>query len=444
MFKIKKYFWAVIWSMGLISVSQISWASQDLDISLKVEKFTLENGMTVILHVDKRIPMVSVNQWYDVGSFQEDKDRTGLAHFFEHLMFKGTKTNPDGEFDKIVSQVGGQNNAFTSNDYTGYYEIIPKSALEDVLKLEADRMTNLVLSLPLIQKEREVVKEERRMRTENSPDGFIYEAMFKEVFNDYPYASPVIGSMEHLNKATLNDFKEFYKKYYSPNNSVLVLVGDFDLRRAKKLIRKYYSKISKSELPKLKTVEFVRNQKPKFIRESKRFNNRKLAIYFDAPGSDNKASYALDILCEAVAGDSASPLYKILVEQRKIANSVSFWNQTLKYAGILAFNADIVAKNSFTNVEKIFYQEINNVRSKGLSENQLQKAKDKISLAYVKSLRTLNGKARMLAQSEILKKDYSSFFNDLKQYEAVTNEDIIRVAKEYLNKKNSSTIHLGQ
>jgi zinc protease len=434
----KIFFIAFIFSMSLAR------AEAPLNIDLKVEKFELENGMKVLLQVDRRIPMVSVNQWYDVGSYHEERNRTGLAHFFEHLMFKGTKKFPDGKFDELVSKVGGQNNAFTSRDYTGYYETVPASSLEQVLELEADRMTNLSLTLPQIQKEREVVKEERRMRTENTPSGYIFEVMMEKVFNDHPYASSVIGSMDHLNKTELNDFMDFYKKFYAPNNSILVLVGDFDANKAKKWIHKYYSKIPRSKIADVKAPPFKLTTKNTFLRENKRFDNRKLAIYFYAPAYGTKESFALDVICEILAGDESSPLTKSLVEDQKIATAVSFWNYSMKYAGAVSFNADIIGNKSFDTVEKIFFDTLTNLIKNGVSEEQLQKSKDKISLDYVSSLRTLTGKARVLAQSEIIKGDYKAFFGDLAVYQSINKQDIIDVAKKYLNKNQSHILHLGK
>lgn len=415
-----------------------------LSINLDVEKFELDNGMKVLLHVDKRIPMVTIHQWYNVGSYHEERNRTGLAHFFEHLMFKGTKKYPEGKFDQTISNVGGQNNAFTSRDYTGYYETVPSSSLEKVLELEADRMTNLALSLPQIQKEREVVKEERRMRTENSPSGYIFEVMMEKVFKNHPYASAVIGSMDHLNKTELDDFAAFYKKFYAPNNSVLVLVGDFNPKKAKEWIKKYYSKIPKSEIAEVKAPAFELTTKYSVTKENKRFDSRKLAIYYMAPAAGTKDSFILDVICEVLAGDAASPLNRTLVDEQKLATNVSFWNYSLKYAGVVAFNADIAGTKPFEKVEDIFYKKIDELIKSGITDEQLQKSKDKISLDYIKSLTTFRGKAQVLAQSEVVRGDYKSFFEDLTQYQSINKQDVINVAKKYLNKNQSHALYLGK
>ena len=187
-------------------------ASQNLE--LKVEKYKLKNGLTVLLHQDKSTPVVSFHQWYRVGSRNESIGRTGLAHFFEHLMFKGTKKYSGKEFEKLIKLNGGSNNAFTSFDYTGYYVNLPAGKIDKILDIESDRMQNLLFDPKTIQSEREVVKEERRYRVENRVQGYLREALFSTVFKVHPYNWPVIGSMKDLNAASIDDLKKFYKVHY--------------------------------------------------------------------------------------------------------------------------------------------------------------------------------------------------------------------------------------
>jgi zinc protease len=440
--RLKTFFFIFVLVTGFFT--GIDSKASDLGISLDVEKYTLSNGMKVLLHVDKRIPMVSVNQWYDVGSFHEDRERTGLAHFFEHLMFKGTKKFPNGQFDKIVSKVGGQNNAFTTRDYTGYYEIVPTSSLKKILELESDRMVNLNFIESQIQSEREVVKEERRMRTENSPTGYIFEIMMQASFKGHPYDSPVIGSMEHLNKTTLEDFKSFYKKFYAPNNSTLILVGDFDKKKVKSWIQNFYGKIPASKIDKVNSPEIKSIKSRNLIVEPKKFDQRKVSIYFQAPAMGEKESYALDVLCEILAGDEASPLYKTLVEDTKIATSTNLWNYSLKHAGVISFNTDLLGRRPFNEVESLFYSTVYQLTDRGISQDQLERAKNKISYDYVQALKTLGGKARVLAQSELVRGDYKSFFEDLKVYQSISDKEVLSVAKKYLVKNKSNVLYLGK
>jgi len=212
-----------------------------------VDKYRLKNGMTVLLHQDSSLPIYSLHLWYDVGSSDEEQNRTGLAHFFEHLMFKGTKKNKEGVYDDLIEENGGSNNAFTTRDYTGYYVEMPAGTLETVLKLEADRMTNLSFSKDKIKREREVVKEERRLRVENSPFGLAFESLFAQGYNKSAYKWPVIGSMRHLERSSVSDFKTFYERYYAPNNAVLVIAGDFRKSKAKRWIKKYFGSLKPRE-----------------------------------------------------------------------------------------------------------------------------------------------------------------------------------------------------
>lgn len=432
----RKFVLASLMLLGSLTV-------QAQELKLEVEKFKLDNGMRVLLHKDSSVPLVTVNQWYDVGSYDEDPKRTGLAHFFEHLMFKGTKNYPSGSFDKILTQVGGSNNAFTSRDYTGYYEVIPSSALEKILQLEADRMVNLSLDEEEIQKEREVVKEERRMRVENSPTGLAFETLMEMSFKGHSYDWPVIGSMEHLNASTMEDFRNFYKKYYAPNNSVLVIVGDIDVPKVKKWVHKYYASIPASKITKKESAKLT-TQKSRRYQRINRFDSRILGMFFVVPGAGEKESYALDILSEALGGGESSRLYKVLVDQKSIASDVGMWNYTLRHYGSVGVSVNLLGQRSFSQAENLVYSEITKISQKGLSARELERIKDRIMLDYVSALSTGSGKGRVLASTELIRNDYKEFFKDLKTYESLTNDDIKNVARKFLKRSKASVLYLGK
>lgn len=413
------------------------------ELNLEVEKYKLKNGMTVLLHKDTSIPMVTVNQWYDVGSYDEETDRTGLAHFFEHLMFKGTQKYSSGSFDSILTELGATNNAFTSNDYTGYYEMLPSAGLEKILELEADRMVNLTLDEDEIQKEREVVKEERRMRIENSPNGMMFESLMGMNFLGHSYEWPVIGSMEHLNATSMDDFKAFYKKFYAPNNSILVIVGDFKVDQVKKWIDKYYAGIPASKIEKKKSVELP-PQKARRFKRINQFDTRMQGIFFRVPGIGDRQAYALDILTEALGGGEDSRLHKLLVDQKSLAASVSMWNYSLRHYGAVGLFVNIMGKRSFNQIENEFFKEVEKIKKNGLSDLELKRTKDRIMLEYVGTLTTGSGKGRVLAATELVRGDYKEFFNDLKIYESITNEDIKAAAKNYLSRHQSNVVNLGK
>lgn len=413
------------------------------ELKLDVEKYKLENGMTVLLYQDQRVPMVTVNQWYLVGSYDEEPHRTGLAHFFEHLMFKGTKKFATGSFDAILTELGGTNNAFTSSDYTGYYEMIPSSGLQKVLELEADRMVNLTLDEEEIQKEREVVKEERRMRIDNTPNGTAFETLMGMTFTGHPYGWPVIGSMDHLNATSMEDFRAFYKRYYAPNNSVLAIVGDFDVAQVKKWIDQYYAAIPASDIKRKEPT----NLKPQTSRRFKRiekFDSRLFGAFFRVPKAGDKEAFVLDILAEALGGGEDSRLFKSLVDRMQLASNVSVWNYSLRHSGVLGINVNLIGKSRFDLVESEILRELENVKQKGLTPMELKRTKDRIMLDFTTMLATGSGKGRVLASSELVRGDYKAFFNDFKIYESITNEDIKSVAKKYLSRNQSNILNLGK
>lgn len=413
------------------------------ELKLDVEKYKLKNGMTVLLHKDSRVPMVTVNQWYRVGSYDEEPHRTGLAHFFEHLMFKGTQKYATGSFDAILTELGATNNAFTSSDYTGYYELLPSSGLEKVLELEADRMVNLNLDEDEIQKEREVVKEERRMRVENSSSGLAFETLMEMTFEGHPYGWSVIGSMDHLNATTMDDFKAFYKRYYAPNNSVLVIVGDFNPEQVKKWIDKYYAEIPASEIQR-KPPTSLKPQTARKFKRIEKFDTRTFGVFFRVPGIGERDAYVLDILAEALGSGEDSRLHKSLVDKMSLASSVSSWNYSLSHAGLLNITVNMIGKGRFDLVESEILRELDRIKQKGLSEMELKRTKDRIMLEFTTILATGRGKGRVLAATELIRGDYKEFFNDFKIYESVTNEDIKRVAKKYLSRNQSNVLNLGK
>jgi zinc protease len=224
-------------------------ASFSQSIRFPVEKFKLANGLTVLLNEDHSAPIISYHTWFRVGSKNEEVGYTGIAHLFEHMMFKGAKRYTGEQFDRVLQANGGVNNAFTTHDYTGYYETLPGSKLELVADIEADRMENLQITPENLTSERDVVKEERRFRVDNNPGGVLREALYGTAFKVHPYRWPVIGYMEDISRIDVAKANEFYRTYYAPNNAVLVISGDFDKAEAKRIVEKYYGAIKSQEIP---------------------------------------------------------------------------------------------------------------------------------------------------------------------------------------------------
>ncbi len=405
---------------------------------LKVEKYTLDNGLTVILHKDDTIPMASYHIWYRVGSKDEKPGRTGLAHFFEHLMFKGSEKYSADDYEKFITGNGGYNNAFTSRDYTGYYTLIPSDKLKNIIEIEADRMVNLKFDIDEINSEREVVKEERRYRYENSPDGALYELLYHTVFKTSPYHWPVIGYMKDLNAAKLEEFKDFYKSYYAPNNAIVVVAGSFDPSEVKSWIKKYYSKLKKSDIPERNTTKEAAQKSRRNGQLKMDIQAPKLTVAYPAPNAFDKDEPALQLLAAVLAGGSSSRLYRKLVRQKQMVTSVSADLASGILEGVFDVSADLRPGKSTGQVQSVIQQEINKLQTSLVTDEELTKVKNQTMLGYTQALSTIAGKARILAYSELVYQNPTQFFKDLDAYQSVTAEDIRRVAKEYLkpNRQN--------
>ena len=443
-------------------------SSDQLDLRFPVEKYQLKNGLTVLLNEDHSIPMVSFHTWYKVGSKEEHEGVTGAAHMLEHMMFKGAKKYTGKDFDRILHENGVTNNAFTTNDYTGFYENLPSSKLELIMDMEVDRMRSLAIRPEDLKSELQVVTEERRWRTDNTPTGRLREIFFAEIFKGHPYAWPVIGWMKDIEAYTSEKLRKFFDTYYVPNNAVLVLSGDFKSDAAKKLIAKYYDDLPYRSVPKAE-VSFTKtpmqsSQKDtghssavsssalsnKLVLITKAINKEvkdhvqtpMMVLGFQSPESGQKESYQLDLLAELLGNGLSSRLHSKLVYESALASSVGAYNQTMKEAGVFTIQVNSRNKTNKAAIENMVWSEISNLQKKVVTDKELRKAKNRLLNQYVDGLTTIDGKAQALAINEILFGDYSRLFQDLSEYEAVTVEQIQSVAKKYLNKNQSVKVWL--
>jgi len=409
-------------------------------IQVPVEKYELKNGMTVLLHPDKSIPSVSVHEWFRVGAKDEVEGRTGLAHFFEHMMFKGTKKFPKETWGKFLKGKGAELNAFTSNDYTGYYINAPAEHLELLLQIESDRMRNLLLDPAEVTSEREVVKEERRMRYEDNIDGGIREKMASLMFTQLPYKWLPIGSMSDLNAASMDDLHAFYKTYYSPNNAILVVAGAFDVETTKKWIEKYYGGLPREEIkrPVIKPEPPQKTARRAVIEREAQAPT--IAVGYRLPDLRHPDHYALDLLSIVLGQGQSSRLYRTLVYKSEVALSTyaSSWGQTL--AGQFSVYASLKPNSSPDKVAEMIENEVGALRGSLVSQKELDKARNIFLKDYVDGLKRVGGRARMLASYETLLGDYTRIFSDLKEYQKVTPQDIRRVAQTYLKANQRNTV----
>lgn len=405
---------------------------------VKFEEFDLENGLHVILHQDNLAPIVTVGVMYDVGGKDLGGDgnaeRTGFAHFFEHLLFEGTPNIERGKWFEIVASNGGSNNANTSLDRTYYYEVFPSNNLELGLWMESERMFHPVIDEVGVQTQNEVVKEEKRSSYDNRSYGQILFALSENLFSAHPYKNKNIGEMEHLDAATLDEFKAYFKKYYSPNNAALVVAGDIDPVEAKKLITTYFGTIPSGE-------EIKRNfPKEKPITETVKAtyydNNIKIPAIITAyrtPGFSSRDAYILDMVSAYLSDGKSSKLYKKLVDDQKQALAVQAVNIGQRDYSMYAMFALPLGEVSLQDLLAEIDEEIVKMQNELISERDYQKLQNKFENRFVNSNSSVSGIAGSLATYYMLHGDINLINDQINIYRSITREDIQNVVKKYLN-----------
>jgi len=410
-------------------------ADEAHEIRIPFERYTLPNGLTVILSEDHATPTVAVDVWYHVGSKNEEPGRTGFAHLFEHVMFTGSGHVPYGVHDRYTEGVGGGNNGSTTNDRTNYYETVPSNYLEDVLWLEADRMGWLLdaLDIDKLNAQRDIVKNERRQSYDNRPYGRASEIISAALYPEgHPYHWPVIGSMEDLSAASADDVKSFFRLYYAPNNATVSIVGDFEPEQAKAWVRKYFGEIPRGGA-------ITRPQAPpqtlpaeKRLVYEDRVQVPRLYLTWPTVGVTNDDQYALDLLGNMLSGSRTSRLTKGLVYDRQTAASVSARQDASEAVGEFAVTITPRPGNSLTSLELTTDSILERFRSEGPTADELQKAKAGLELRTISALQSNLAKADMLDEGSVFHDDPGHFREDLAATRAVTAEDVKRVANRYL------------
>lgn len=411
-------------------------------IRFKVEKYQLANGLTVLLSEDHSAPIISYQTWFRIGSKYETPGLTGMAHLFEHMMFKGAKRYSGDQFDHLLQSNGATNNAFTTQDYTGYYENLPSSKLELVMDLESDRMENLKIDADNLKSEREVVKEERRFRVDNNPSGLMHEALFTTAFKVHPYRWPVIGSMADLDNVTVEIAQKFHRTYYAPNNAVLVIAGDFRSAYAKTLIERYYGHIAKQEIPTLHASPEPEQKSNRITTLERDVQTTQFLMAYHTPASGSDDAFALDLLANIMGNGPSSRLYQHLVYKDQSVAGVQSYNMTLQDSGLYVNSLSLKPGAKFDSVRRTLLGEMWRPRNLLISNAELQKAKNQVMVSFVDGLKTVHGKAEALALNEILFHNYEVLFTDLDRYSKVTAEQIKKVAAHYLAADRITTIVL--
>ncbi|MBP4140640.1 insulinase family protein [Flavobacterium sp. I-SCBP12n] len=398
------------------------------------EEYNLDNGLHVILHNDPSAPTVITSVMYHVGAKDENPERTGFAHFFEHLLFEGTENIKRGEWFKIVTSNGGVNNANTTDDRTYYYEVFPSNNLELGLWMEAERMLHPIINQIGVNTQNEVVKEEKRLRVDNQPYGNFLAEVKKNIFKKHPYRWATIGSMAHLDAATLEEFQAFNKKFYVPNNAVLVVAGDFKKEQAKEWIQKYFGPIKKGAAIKRETfVEDPITETIKAKFEDANIQIPAIVAAYRTPSMKTRDARVLDMISSILTDGKSSRLYKKIVDDKKMALQIgAFSNSQEDYGSYIIYGLP-QAPNTAADILAEIDSEVVNLQTELISEKDLQKLKNKFENQYVNSNSTIDGIADNLATYYLLYGDVNLINTENDIYQSVTREEIRDIAKKYLN-----------
>lgn len=418
----------------IIAVSGLALSAMALSAQqVAYEEYDLDNGLHVILHQDPSVPVVTTSVMYHVGGKDRTEGRTGFAHFFEHLLFEGTKNIERGKWFEIVSSNGGQNNANTSQDRTYYYEVFPSNNLKLGLWLESERMLHPVIDQKGVDTQKEVVKEEKRLRYDNRPYGQLITVVGQNLFKKHPYKDPNIGYMDDLDAATLDDVIAYNKKYYAPNNAVLVVAGNIDIDQTKKWVEEYFAAIPKGE-------EIVRNYpKEEPIRQETRVKaydpNIQIPAYvisYRTPGFRERDAYVLDMISSYLSDGKSSKLYKKMVDEQKQALQVGAFNVGQEDYGMYLVYALPVGETSSETLLAEMEEEIAKVRENPISEKDHQKLLNKFENQFVNSNSSIAGIANSLARNYLLYGDTELINKEIEIYRSITREEIQEVANKYL------------
>ena len=399
------------------------------------EEYKLANGMHVILHNDNSAPVVITSVMYHVGSKDETPERTGFAHFFEHLLFEGTENIKRGEWFKIVTSNGGTNNANTSDDRTYYYEVFPSNNLELGLWMESERLLHPVINQIGVNTQNEVVKEEKRLRVDNQPYGSLIAEVKKNMFTKHPYRWATIGSMEHLDAATLAEFQAFNKKYYVPNNAVLVVAGDLsNIPKTKEWIQKYFGVIPRGA--DINRATFTEEPVTKTIKaryEDPNIQIPMLVASYRTPSMKTRDARVLDMISTMLSDGKSSRLYKKIVDDKKMALQVGAFSYSQEDYGMYILYGMPQGATKTEDILKEIDDEIVKLQTELISEKDLQKLKNKYDNNYVNSNASVEGIAENLASFYMLYGDVNLINTEIDIYRSITREEIRDIAKKYLN-----------
>ena len=404
-------------------------------------EYDLDNGLHVILHQDKSVPLAVTSVMYHVGSKDDSPDRTGFAHFFEHLLFEGTENIDRGQFMKIVESNGGSLNAYTSNDETYYFEFFPSNKLELGLWLESERMLHPVIDEIGVQTQNEVVKEEKRSNYDNRPYGQLLPQITQSLFTKHPYRWLPIGSMEHLDAATLDEFIAYNKKFYVPNNAVLVVAGNFEIDDVKKKISDYFGPIPRGEeVPRINITE-----DPITAEIKKKFYDTNIQlpmglVSYRIPSFKDRDAYVLDMISSILSGGKSSRLYKKMVDDKKVSVQVQAVNLSFEDYGIYVILSLPVGENTLQTLYDNIDEEIEKLKSDLISDREYEKLQNEFENSFISTNSSMSGIANSLASYYLLHDNVNLINERLDIYKSITKEEIRDAANKYLKKDSRAVI----
>jgi zinc protease len=422
---------------GLLAVDPITTTAASRPGKLDYTMTTLPNGLKVVLLEDHSTPIVHAEVWYHVGSKNERPGRTGFAHLFEHLMFKGSKNvEPEGH-PSLISSIGGQSNAHTDEDATVFWQTVPAQYLPLVLWLEADRLATLRIDESVLKTEREVVKEERRMRVENQPYGRLNEIIYGHAFTVHPYKHPTIGSMKDLEAASIDDVRDFFKTFYVPNNATLVLVGDFDSKEALSLVAQYLGRVPKSERPVPRDIPKEPSQtKERRVRLEENWPLPAVVVAHHITFDGHPDSYPLHIASKVLSDGQSSRIYRKLVYEKQLALAAFGQGNLIEDPNLFYAVAVVQQGRAPEEATNALIAELDRLRNEPISAGELQQAKNQFARDYIFSRESNKDKARQLGHAAVIHDDIKTADAEFDIFMNISTADVQRVAQKYFTPEN--------
>lgn len=410
---------------------------------LNFKERTLANNLKVITLPDKSSPTVTVQVWYNVGSKDDPNGKSGFAHLFEHLMFKSSKNLKNEQFDRLTEDVGGFNNATTSDDRTNYYEVVPSNYLETLLWAEAERMTNLNVDETNFKSERDVVKEEYRQGVLANPYGRFFDAIQKRSYAVHPYKRSTIGNIDELNAASLEDVRSFYKTFYRPDGATLIVVGDFEQAQLDSWIDKYFGRIAKPQgaIPQVTAQEPERTAEQRFVETAPNVPLPGVAITYLAPPSKSPDNAALEIAQAILSGGESSRLYQELIYKQQVAQEAAFFVEERVDRGLLVFYVIAAGGKQLPEVEKSILAELKKLQDAPPTATELEKAKNSLVTNALSERETNLGKGVAIGDAIIYQGDAAAVNKSIDELRKVTGQDVQNVMKKYFTNSNRIVIY---